>query len=556
VWREFPGGPSGLFLKRGRDVIEAGTMLRPPFVWSTTQPDPDQRRFFFGKSFIYSAFAAPFVKVFGTNGFLFFHALLLGLTVWCAYLFLSARMPAATAALLAGAFVMASIVPVYFVWISPELFNFSLGVFAYFCWLYKEVAPAPEAPRRRRWILGGSTDLVAAVLIGIVTFSKVTNAFLMPPIVLWQLWQRRWARAVATSILFLLTTGALFGTNVAITGEWNYQGGERRTYHYEFPFQTEKSTFEVGLPMGRDEALTGTLFDRSVFWTNLMNNVLWYFVGRYSGLVAYFFPAVFALIAFVASPRGRPPWQYLVLFGAVAQILLFVISLPYTWMGGGGSIGNRYFLGFYAMFLFLMPPIRSVWLALVPWAIGALFIAKLVLNPFVTSFYPGRYADHGPLRLLPVELSNVNDLPIMTDASRVRVWFGDTELKDPGFQIYFLDDKAYQREEDKSFWVKGQSRTEILIKTDRPMRQLVFTLTAGPLETHVEAGVSGRTQEVTLQPGASQQIAFALDEGFPYQGRLVWVASLSSSSGFVPIFHGPSTDTRFLGVRVRPALVE
>ena len=69
--------------------------------------------------------------------------------------------------------------------------------------------------------------------------------------------------------------------------------------------------------------------------------------------------------------------------------------------------------------------------------------------------------------------------------------------------------------------------------------------------------LSGRTQEATLQPGASQQIAFTMDAGFPYQGRWpVWIASVSSSNGFVPIYEGDGADTRYLGVRVKPTLVE
>ena len=42
---------------------------------------------------------------------------------------------------------------------------------------------------------------------------------------------------------------------------------------------------------------------------------------------------------------------------ALGQILTFIISVPYTWNGGGGSVGNRYFMGAYGAFLFLMPPI-------------------------------------------------------------------------------------------------------------------------------------------------------------------------------------------------------
>jgi hypothetical protein len=95
-------------------------MLRPPFFWTRLEPDPDGSRLYFGKSFIYPLAAAPLVKVFGTNGFLVLHALLLAGVAWCAYLFLHARAPAMPSVLLAGAFVMASVVPVYFVWITPE----------------------------------------------------------------------------------------------------------------------------------------------------------------------------------------------------------------------------------------------------------------------------------------------------------------------------------------------------------------------------------------------------------------------------------------------------
>ena len=47
VWEEFPTGPEGLFLKRGRDS-----------------------QLFFAKAYIYPLLAAPFIWLFGTNGFL------------------------------------------------------------------------------------------------------------------------------------------------------------------------------------------------------------------------------------------------------------------------------------------------------------------------------------------------------------------------------------------------------------------------------------------------------------------------------------------------------
>jgi hypothetical protein len=559
VWREFSGGPSGVFLKKGRDITAAGLMLRPPFVWLTTQPDPDRFRLYYGKSFIYPLVAAPFVRLFGTNGFLVLHAILLAMTAWCAYLFLQARMSPGIAALLAGAFVMATVVPVYVVWIMPELFNFSLGLIAYFCWLYKEVATPERAPRGTRWLFGPASGVVAAVLIGIVTFSKISNAVLFPPIAIWLLWKRRWKQTFAASTVFAVTAVGLFLVNVAISGEWNYQGGERSTFYHEFPFQTASSTFEVGKEKARSETLTEIIFDPAVFWTNLGHNLWYALVGRYSGLIAYFFPAVFAVVALLLAPRKRPAWQYLALAGGIAQLLFFIVVTPYTWLGGGGSVGNRYFMGAYGPFLFLIPPITRASVALVPWLVGGLFMAPLVLNPFYSSFRPGSYAKSGPFRMLPVELTLVYDWPINTDDTRVRIWYGDNPGEnDPGFQIYFFDDNSYAREDDKSFWVKGESCSEFLVKVDRPMKRLMLTLTAGPVATEVAATVDGRTQRVSLQPGRTERIFFALDEGFRYQGIWpVWTASVSSSKGFVPIFHEQgSTDTRFLGVNVKPTLVE
>jgi hypothetical protein len=245
-----------------------------------------------------------------------------------------------------------------------------------------------------------------------------------------------------------------------------------------------------------------------------------------------------------------------VLASGIAQILFFIIVTPYTWNGGGGSVGNRYFMSAYGIFLFLIPPISSVALGFVPWIVGGLFVARLVLNPFAASFYPGRNAKSGPVRLLPVERSLVNDLPIMNEPERVRQWFGDRPgVGDPGFQIYFLDDNAYGPETDKAFWVRGDARAEFLIKTDRMMKQVHFILAPGPLDTDVTVSVNGEKKRVTVKEPVD--IGFDLPRGYWYETRaFVWTVSISSSTGFVPIFNGTPGDARFLGVRVTPYVIE
>ncbi|OFW08540.1 MAG: hypothetical protein A3H96_15235 [Acidobacteria bacterium RIFCSPLOWO2_02_FULL_67_36] len=543
VWKEFPAGPAGVFLKKGRQIGGG--------------PDPDETRYFWGKSFVYPLFAAPFILLFGTSGFLVLNAVMLALVLLCGYLFLHARSGAGPSAVLAAAVVMASVVPMYFVQIMPEVFNLSLSCLAYFCWLYKEVAQPDRSPRGTRWLFTPRADLAAALLLAVATFSKPTHALLFVPVLLWQARRRRWSALVKSGAVFAIVAGGFFAVNMAMSGDWNYQGGgDRKSYVFEFPFQNEVTRPQVGAPKSREGVMPEVIFSRRTFTSNLAHNLEYFFVGRYAGMLGYFFPGVFAMLAMLAAPRRRPGWQWLVLGSALVQGLTFLLATPYTWSGGG--VGNRYFLSGYGVMLFLLPPIESTALAFVPWVVGALFVAPMVMNPFTAAFRPAGNADGGLLRLLPVELTLLNDLPIFTEADRGRVWFGDLGRGDPGFLLSFLDSNAF-READKSFWVRGESRAEIVIKTDRPIRRATFTLTAGAVATDVTVAIAGRRQSLHLDAGQTTQVTIAMPPGFPYEkeirGGLLWKASVSSSRGFTPIFFDPdSTDVRYLGVRVTPML--
>jgi hypothetical protein len=502
--------------------------------------------------------------VFGTNGFLVLHALLISAVLLCSYLFLHARARATTSALLAGAFVMASVVPVYFVWIMPELFNFSLALLAFFCWLYKEVADPARSPRGTGWLFTRRSDLVCAALLGIDTFSKPTNALLFAAPVAWWLARsvrggsaRTLTRTVIPAIaVFLLLGGGLFAANLAISGDWNYQGGDRNTYYFEFPFQNTVPQHDLGQTKSREGVMGNIIFNPRTFASNLAHNLEYFFIGRYTGLLGYFFPAMFAIAAFAVSRRGRPGWQWLVLVSGLLQGIIFIVATPYTWHGGG--VGNRYFFSGYGVMLFVLPPIESIAAAFVPWVVGGLFVFAIVLNPFTASFRPADIAKSGPLRLLPVELTLVNDLPVNTDQEHARVWFGDNGGGDPGFLVYFLDDNAYGREADKSFWTRGGSRAEFIVKTDRPMRRAMFTLTTGPVAADVTVTIAGHSQGIHMDPNQTRQVDIAMPPGTRFEKEvqaLVWLASVSCDSGFTPIFYDPqSSDSRYLGVRVHPVL--
>lgn len=563
AFAEFPEGPSGIFLKRGADVTGVAFTRSAPWV-VFGPPDPDRDRLFFGKSFIYPVVAAPFVRLLGTNGFLVLNALLLAAAFLAAYAFLSARAPVLPSLVLAGGFIFASVVPVYAVWLQPEVFNFSIGLLAYFCWLYKYVAPARVDPRPG-WLRGPGSDVLAAALVGIVTFSKVTNALLMVPIGLWWLWRGEFLRFVQVCLAWTMVTVGLFGINVAVSGEWNYQGGDRHTCYETYPFQQDGAGLEVCAERGRDEALGNVLFDPEVFWSNLRANLGYVVAGRNSGLVAYFFPAVFGMAALLVASRRTGGWAWLVLFGLVLHVLVLVVTLPYTYFGGGGSVGNRYFLGVYGTAVFLLPPIRSLWWAAAPAVVGLAFMAPLVLNPFATSQRPAAHAKVAPLHWLPVEMTNVLDLPLNNEPARVRQWFGDNPgAGDYGFQLFFLDDDAYGKESetDASFWLQGDAEAEFLVRVDRPVQRLQLRLRGGAVDTVVTARVGDREVTVPVRAGRRADVVILLPDGFPNKHArpvdspgptYIWKLTLASSDGFVPAeIEAGSTDTRRLGVHVRP----
>jgi hypothetical protein len=64
--------------------------------------------------------------------------------------------------------------------------------------------------------------------------------------------------------------------------------------------------------------------------TNLRANRVYFFVGRNSGMAAYYFPGVFAILALAVAWRSRTAWQSLIVGGIAILILLFIVTLPYS----------------------------------------------------------------------------------------------------------------------------------------------------------------------------------------------------------------------------------
>ena len=569
VTEEYPTGPEGIFLKLGKTVtLDFDTRL--PFVHWSRGDDPRTDRLYYGKSYIYPLVAAPFVWLFGTNGFLVLHALLLVLNVAAAYAFLVARAPPAAAASYALVFFLASATPVYLVFLTPDFFNLSVALYGLFLWSYKEVAPArasaaSEGAWLTRLLRSPSTDYLAAVLLGVVTFSRPLYLTLILPALALAAARRQWRRGLLVGVTFAVVAGGLFLVNGAITGELNYQGGDRKTFYAGtgYPFQTPEATFETtGLDRATDEVSLEGFSDPEAFWTVLAHNLVSFTLGRHTGLVPYFFPGVLSVLLFLLAGRGRQPWQWLVGATFAVSVLALLVFLPVSYSGGGGPVGNRYFMGFYPLLLFLTPPLTSAASALAAAAVGGLFTAQLVLNPFAAMVHPEEHPKRGPYRLLPVELSLLNDLPVNLTPLRAR----QPLLGDPPLLAYLLDDNVYNVDEGE-FWLKGRSRAEMVLRaqtrlrqdgTREPLRLKRLDLEIGTHDVRNRVWVETGTDRVEVELGrwTTKRISIEVPPGFPYRPtadptNYLYLLSISCRTGFLPLFTSRGRDNRFLGALIR-----
>lgn len=566
VWEEFAGGPEGIFLKKGKINRIRRSDTFPYFRRVKLEDPAGQTRLYYAKAFIYPLVASPFVVLFGTHGFLILHALLLGLDLFVAYAFIAARgSPPRAAVAYALVFLAASVVPVYFVWLTPELFNVSLVFYALFLWCYKEVAGDRPAIASR-WLQGARADYLAAALIGVLTFSKPPHAILMGPLVALAVYRRQWRRAIGMSLAWAVVAGGLFLANAAVTGEFNYQAGDRKTFYGRdgFPFANDRETFEnIGPIRERGSVMVGDVLANQHTLTVLRHNVVYVLVGRFCGIVPYFFPGVLSALLFLFTPPRRL-WQWFIGATIVAAVFVLLVMTPFTYSGGGGPVGNRYFISFYPLFLFLTPPLAGLGAPTVALVVGGLFTAQILLNPIHASLHPGEHTKTGPLHALPIELTLLNDLPMAFNADRSR----RPLTGDPPMLAYFPDDGAYSPEADGGFWLRGKSRADVILRgpvaglgagrfVSKTITRLVIDVQNGgdPAGFSVSTGAESRT--LSMKSAEVARVTLGMPRGVPYHRddnptSYLYVVSFRTTAGFVPFLDAPgSNDSRFLGARVR-----
>lgn len=528
VKAEYPGGPQGLFLKRVFD-------------------DAGSSRLYYAKAALYPALGAPLALLLGASrGLLLLNALAFVAALWLARAELGRRDTPPMAAAGALALIGLGVVPVYLLWQTPELMNLGL-------------ATAGLASYRRE------RPYLAAVLLGLAVYSKPTHLALALPLLLAPLLDGAPSRvgrllgSARRALVVAAVVAACFGAGWLSTGELNYQGGERKTFYDRYPFEPGVSFDSAGVWMttdhvgplvaGRDESRQSERVAPArapeELRRSLLLNLGYFWVGRFGGAAVYFPGFVACLLLFLLlGPRERDGW--LALAAVAAAWLGTILLIPDNWYGGGGTIGNRYLLGFLPLGLLLLPRGRA-WLA-AGWAalVTAVLLLPVLLSPVQHALRPGEHATSRMFRQLPAELTMLGDLSVFTDVWRKRRPFD-------GYFLWFLDDGSFGQEssfDEEGFWLRGGESAEVVLQSQRRPARIRLTLTAGPAGDIVTARIGRERQRLVLPPHKTGEIVFeAPPPLLGYYGTSLHLLKLGSRYG------APSgRDARRLGSFVRVKL--
>ncbi|MBN1297754.1 hypothetical protein JXA80_13315 [bacterium] len=507
----------------------------------------------YAKPLFYSLIGAPLVRIAATNGLLILNAL-----CFTALLFMGClafpewetRRPWEII-LWNLVFWNLSALPAYIFSLTPDLFNGTLVMAGLLPWIRHN-----HSHRPLRMLA------LSALILGIAAASRPPNAlFLVLP--LWSILigpttsespglstithQRlihRLTIITCALLLFAAGIGFVYGLSHFLTGQGFAYSGFRKRIVGTLPFQTPGATFlNTGLIMSTEST-------RFVFnWDTVCHNARYFFIGRFAGLVPYFFPAFVSLLSVIPAGDSRSVRRPVL--AVIAGLFLFhIIYIPSNWHGGSCAVGNRYLVAWLPAFFVLLrrPPHRR--LIVLTALLTALLTGSIALNP-ASAFRDYRDTAKRPVtQAFPMEITLLESWPV-DDLGHRRVEYGD-------HFAYFADDNQFGREND-GFWVRGKSRADMVIRCWKPAETVRLTIRNGG-----EAGrVSGAVGRDRFSYRAEAGEVFAIDmkpgpavRSYNLAGNPSWCypVRIEVQSGFIPRYSEPgSTDHRFLGCFVQIA---
>lgn len=542
--QDWPNGPEGLILK----TTDGGQT-----VW-------------YGKPYLYSLLAVPFYLVLGARGFVFFNLLMLLVMSALGYRYLargaedeSGRNRALAFAL---TFFLLSASFSYAFWFQPEVFN----IFLVFCGCYFAFPPVSPATGMSTGA-GDKTSgnpiwriVLAAGFLALAASLKPVSILYLPLLLagMRPLKPGGMRKLLVAAVFVLLAAGAYHGISRIGAGGWSPYRGDRRSFNHQSGYPGQHPVEELWTRVGKTgkkenyEGWTLAGKDPRYYFNprKLAYNSFYYLLGRHTGILVYFFPCLVCLAGLVTERHWRDPWRLWLLLAIAGHAFFFFVLMPHNFQGGGGFIGNRYFVFSYPAFFFLrrLPPGRG-WLV-ASWAVAGLFLSQLIFTPFGAVTHRPTLQAHtrNPVfRLLPYE-ATLRYIP----GYRV-YWHGGT-------QVRLMDGNAYWEKDDDWFWVRGESTTRVQYASPVPLERMVFHVSDPEVE--ISGGwASGSTvlEDPQMNPDNDPHIRLFQPRGtlvkvqmaYRYEPYWFYTLTFRTRKGTLPYLENPeSRDKRYLGCRV------
>jgi len=467
---------------------------------------------FFGKPYIYSLFAAPFAVLFGANGMVAFNMALMMAMIWMGAVYLERFNPPAIAALFSSGFFLLSCGFPYVFWLHPEIFNMFCVASSLFLTLHR----FPDKAEKGRGLLlrtlfaPSLRPAWSGAILALAVYNKpMLVALALPSIV--SFWTRRhWRSMIVWMSAAAGCLALVCGLSLVLTGHPSaYLGVERMGVQVFDPEQMPVQPVER--PDAVEEPTTNSwtwlLRVPEIDVSELMTHSGYFLWGRHVGVVPYMPFAVVSLLLFLLWGRNSGV-RWAVLGSALSVALFFLIWIPFNWHGGGGFIGNRYFVNVYPAFLFLVTVIRPAWATAVGYAAGGLFIGPLLFTPFGAPVAEPTLQAHvrnSPLRYFPLELDFRKKLPGYKGFASSGAWF-------------FGRKDAFQVDRD-DLLVQGATEVELwMFVANRIDEEVVFRVESEAPDNRVEIYLGDSEVDLDFSPeqGSPQGQRIEIRPGRPY----------------------------------------
>ena len=493
-------GPMGLFLKKGADG-----------------------RLFYAKSCIYPLVVAPFFRLFGTHGILLANGLMVFFTLLMGFLLLRQHHPPEKSFFFTVTYLFSSITFIYIWWMTADLFNFFVNFAGLFFLFYSFKKPV--------W------NSMAGLFFAAAIFSKPNNILHIGILFLLLIYQKDWKKFVGMALVCLLVLASLLYFNYSQTGEINYQGGERRSFYGNFPFERPDFTFAGAHEMSTDNYWSRFYLSPAIVALNLF----YYIFGRFTGMIIYFPSAIFLLLFFFF--QKKKPQDWFLLAGIVAAVLCYILLMPDNYFGGGGSLGNRYFFNIFPMFFFLGFRERNFKFALLPVFAAVIFLAPVYMESMFHSSTPRFPGISFPAKLFPAEKTQYATLP-----SNVNPRAFNKQIANK-YTLFFLNDN-FSPIEGELFWTHADQELELFLLAPKAVKTFHIQLKNTPLDNQIRFQIEHKIQKVFLAADSARVIEFSNIPGLRVDSRYLYHMKIKSARSYSPYFTNPkSLDMRWLGVQ-------